>query len=81
MTDNNNRDDRDETFWYSGKLIFACYSRDCGGITEDASAVWSDTGAPFLRSHSDPYCTRQSTTAWNWSATPASIGATACGTF
>jgi stage II sporulation protein D len=64
-----------ELLWYNGKPIFACYSRDCGGITEDASAVWSDTAAPFLRSHPDPYCTRQSATAWNWSATPDQIAA------
>ena len=64
-----------ELLWFNGKTIFACYSRDCGGITEDGSAVWGNTGAPFLRSHPDPYCTRQAATTWNWSATPEQIAA------
>ena len=31
-----------EMLWWEGKPIFAAYSRDCGGVTEDASAVWPD---------------------------------------
>jgi len=62
-----------EILWYRGKPIFACYSRNCGGMTEDAAAVWSDFGAPFLASHPDPYCTRQGSTAWEWSAPGADI--------
>jgi stage II sporulation protein D len=62
-----------EILWYRGKPIFACYSRNCGGVTEDAAAVWSDLGAPFLASHSDPYCTRKGAVSWEWSAPATDI--------
>ncbi|HXK03828.1 MAG TPA: SpoIID/LytB domain-containing protein [Verrucomicrobiae bacterium] len=57
-----------EILWYQGKPIFACYSRNCGGVTEDAAAVWGELGLPFLSSHPDPYCTRKGSTSWEWSA-------------
>ena len=62
-----------ELLWFEGKPAFACYSRSCGGTTEDARALWSELRAPFLRSHPDPYCARQ--VEWHWSATPAKIAA------
>jgi len=62
-----------ELLWYEGKPAFACYSRSCGGVTEDASAVWAALAAPYLRSHPDPYCTRQGIQAWQWSASPGDI--------
>jgi stage II sporulation protein D len=62
-----------ELLWFEGKPAFACYSRSCGGTTEDARALWTDLRAPFLRSHPDPYCARQG--EWHWSATPAEIAA------
>jgi stage II sporulation protein D len=62
-----------EIAWYEGKPIFASYSRDCGGVTEDVAAVWSDLSLPFLRSHPDPYCMRASASAWHWTATPAQV--------
>jgi len=64
-----------EVLWYEGKPVFACYSRNCGGVTEDAAAVWSDAGVPFLRSHPDPYCIRQGSAAWEWSAPANEIAA------
>jgi stage II sporulation protein D len=64
-----------EMLWYQGRPVFACYSRNCGGVTEDASAVWSDQGAIFLRSHPDPYCTRQGSAAWEWTAAAADVAA------
>jgi stage II sporulation protein D len=64
-----------EVLWYRGKPIFACYSRDCGGVTEDAAAVWGDLSSPFLRSHPDPYCIRQGSARWEWSAAPEEIAA------
>ena len=54
---------------------FACYSRRCGGNTEDAAAVWGGLRAPFLRSHADPYCSRQGAGQWHWSAPAAEIAA------
>ncbi|MEO8597144.1 MAG: SpoIID/LytB domain-containing protein [Candidatus Solibacter sp.] len=56
-----------EMLWFEGKPAFACYSRSCGGTTEEGAAVWSDLRAPYLRSHADPYCTRRDDTAWRWS--------------
>jgi stage II sporulation protein D len=64
-----------EVLWYQGKPVFAAYSRNCGGVTEDASAVWSDEGAVFLRSHPDPYCSRQGSAAWEWSVDAADLTA------
>ena len=62
-----------EIAWDEGKPIFAAYSRDCGGVTEDVSAVWPDLNLPYLRSHPDPYCTQASGSAWHWTATPAQL--------
>ena len=64
-----------EVLWYQGKPAFACYSRNCGGVTEDSSAVWSGLVWPFLRSHPDPYCTRSGSASWEWTAAPAEIAA------
>lgn len=57
-----------EMLWFEGRLAFACYSRDCGGRTEDAAAVWPDLGAAYLKSHDDPYCLRAGASAWQWAA-------------
>jgi stage II sporulation protein D len=64
-----------ELLWFQGKPAFACYSRRCGGRTEDAEAVWGGLHAPFLRSHADPYCSRQGEGEWHWSAPAAEIAA------
>jgi stage II sporulation protein D len=62
-----------ELLWHQGKPVFACYSRDCGGMTEDARAIWSSQGTPYLRSHPDPYCVRAGASPWRWSGDPAGI--------
>ncbi len=59
-----------ELLWYEGKPAFTCYTRDCGGRTEDAAAVWPALAAPYLQSHDDPYCVRAGSSAWQWSADP-----------
>jgi stage II sporulation protein D len=64
-----------ELLWFEGKPAFACYSRRCGGNTEDAAAVWGGVHAPFLRSHADPYCSRQGAGQWHWSAPASEIAA------
>ena len=64
-----------ELLWNQGKPAFACYSRNCGGTTEDASAVWSGLAAPYLRSHSDPYCVRAGSASWEWTAAAPDIAA------
>ncbi|HEY4365562.1 MAG TPA: SpoIID/LytB domain-containing protein [Bryobacteraceae bacterium] len=62
-----------ELLWYEGKPAFTPYTRDCGGRTEDASALWPDLGAPYLKSHADDYCTRAGTSAWQWAGDPRRI--------
>lgn len=57
-----------EMLWYAGKPAFACYSRSCGGTTEDAQSVWPEMHAPFLRRHADPYCLRRGAGTWHWTA-------------
>ncbi len=59
-----------ELLWFEGKPAFACYTRDCGGRTENAAAVWPDLAAPYLTSHDDPYCTRAGGSAWTFTADP-----------
>ena len=62
-----------EMLWFEGKPAFACYTQDCGGRTEDASAVWPDLAASYLKSHEDPYCVRLGGAAWQWAGTPRDI--------
>ncbi len=45
-----------ETLWFRGKRADAFFTQNCGGITEDASAVWGGTQKPWLKSHLDSYC-------------------------
>ena len=58
-----------EMLWYEGKPAFTCYTRDCGGRTEDGATVWNEP-APYLRSHEDPYCPAAK---WRWQADPRQI--------
>lgn len=62
-----------EMLWFEGKPAFTPYTRDCGGRTEDAAAVWPDLAAPYLKSHSDEYCTRAGASAWQWNAEPRKV--------
>jgi stage II sporulation protein D len=59
--------------WYEGRPAFAAYSRDCGGTTENASSVWPDVEAPYLRVKTDPYCTRKGQEQWSWAGDPSEI--------
>ncbi len=62
-----------ELLWYQGKPAFTPYTRDCGGRTEDAAALWPDLAAPYLKSRPDPYCSRAGSSAWQWSGDPKRI--------
>ena len=62
-----------EMLWYAGKPAFTPYTRDCGGRTEDAAAVWPDLAAPYLKSHPDTWCTRQPSSHWQISLDSAQI--------
>lgn len=59
-----------ELLWFEGKPAFTPYTRDCGGRTEDAAAVWPDLAAPYLKSRDDPHGAAMS---WHWSGDPARI--------
>jgi stage II sporulation protein D len=62
-----------ELLWFEAKPAFACYTRDCGGASEDAGAAWPDMSAPYLKSHPDPYCVRGGGFPWHWSASLTEI--------
>jgi stage II sporulation protein D len=68
-----------QLLWWAGKPAFTVYSRDCGGVTEDVSAVWPELSAAYLRSQADPYCGRGGPGEWQWRAKApdllASLGA------
>jgi len=56
-----------EMLWYRGALAFTPYTRDCGGRSEDAEALWPEMAAPYLKSREDPNCRRAGSAAWQWS--------------
>lgn len=62
-----------ELLWFEGKPAFTCYSRNCGGRTQDAAAVWPGLGATYLRTQEDPYCQRSGRDKWQWTASPQEI--------
>lgn len=62
-----------ELLWFQGKPAFTPYTKDCGGRTEDASSVWPDLAATYLKSHSDTYCVGSNSAGWNWAAAPRQI--------
>jgi stage II sporulation protein D len=62
-----------ELLWSAGKPAFAVYSRDCGGVTEDVSAVWPEISAAYLRRQTDPYCGRIAANFWVWRAKPTDV--------
>ncbi len=55
-----------ETLWFGNHRAEVYFSQNCGGLTEDAGAVWpSLRGVPYLRSHADPYCLKRNSAAWH----------------
>jgi stage II sporulation protein D len=55
-----------ETLWFGGRRAEAYFSESCGGLTEDAGALWPGLGAlPYLRSHADVYCARRDKAEWH----------------
>jgi stage II sporulation protein D len=62
-----------ELMWFEGKPAFTPYTRDCGGRSEDAGAVWPDMAAPYLKVHDDPYCARAGESSWQWSGDPRQL--------
>jgi stage II sporulation protein D len=66
-------DTEGELLWYQGKPAFTPYTKDCGGTSEDAAAVWPDLAEPYLRSRPDPFCMRLGVSKWHWTADPHQI--------
>ena len=62
-----------ELMWFEGKTAYPSYSRNCGGMTEDSSAVWNGLHVPFLVAHADPYCQRAPAGHWQWSVDASRI--------
>jgi stage II sporulation protein D len=55
-----------ETLWFGDGRAEVFFSQNCGGITEDAGAVWPKlNGLPYLKSHADPYCSRRDRAQWH----------------
>ena len=55
-----------ETLWFGRHRAETFFSQSCGGVTEDAAAVWPRlSSAPYLRSHVDPYCVRRDAAQWH----------------
>jgi stage II sporulation protein D len=55
-----------ETLWFGRRRAEAFFSQNCGGLTEDAGAVWPRlNGVPYLHSHADPYCLRRDEAKWH----------------
>jgi stage II sporulation protein D len=67
-----------ETLWFGGQRAEVFFSQNCGGLTEDAGAVWPNLrGAPYLRSQVDPYCIRRDTASWHTEVPVAKLAAIA----
>lgn len=58
-----------ELLWFEGKPAFTPYTRDCGGRTEDAAAVWPDQAATYLKSLNDGH----RSVAWQWTVDPVRV--------
>lgn len=50
-----------ETLWFHGRRAIAYFSKDCGGRTASPAEIWPHMDpAPYLDSHPDNYCTKES---------------------
>lgn len=64
-----------ETLWYRGGRALAYFSKDCGGRSASLAEVWPRVrAAPYLESHGDSYCTRESS-GWSSELTRADLTA------
>jgi stage II sporulation protein D (peptidoglycan lytic transglycosylase) len=61
-----------ELLWFEGRPAFTPYTRDCGGRTEEAAAVWPDMAATYLTSRDDGHAAAN----WQWSGDPARVAET-----
>jgi stage II sporulation protein D len=52
------------SLWNGPNRASVYYTQNCGGISEAASALWPAEHAPYLTSHTDPYCLPRSPADW-----------------
>lgn len=53
-----------EIIVYNGTPAATYYHQDCGGTIAAAHEVWPTTRTPYLREHTDPYCTVSGSLKW-----------------
>ncbi|MGH9657806.1 MAG: SpoIID/LytB domain-containing protein, partial [Bryobacteraceae bacterium] len=61
-----------ELLWHNGSPAAAYYTRNCGGRSESAAAVWGEA-APYLVSRADEFCPRQE---WDARIAKSDLGST-----
>jgi len=56
-----------EILWYDGEPAATYYHANCGGGTEDGRVILgnNEQRAPYLKQHSDTYCTRNGGSQWH----------------
>lgn len=62
-----------ETLWFGAQRARVFYTQNCGGQSEAARSAWPGTGAPYLVSHRDPWCTREGAAGWHAEVTTEQI--------
>lgn len=64
-----------EVLWYQGAPAATYYHANCGGTTEDGRYMLADDDAPapYLKQHSDAYCTRNGGSQWSSEVTKAAL--------
>ncbi len=60
-----------ELLWYEGRPAATYYHRSCGGELDSATALDPNLHAPYLRRHTDQYCSR--TDEWHASVSLADL--------
>lgn len=55
---------RSELLWYQGLPAATYYHQNCGGTLAAGEEVWPAVRAPYLRTHTDPYCTQGAPLPW-----------------
>lgn len=55
---------RGELLWYKAEPAATYYHQNCGGTVAAGREVWPDIQAPYLKSHTDPFCLRATPLVW-----------------
>jgi stage II sporulation protein D len=64
-----------EVLWYEGEPAATYYHANCGGTTEDGKFILGndEAKAPYLKQHSDTYCTRNGGAQWSSEVSKAAL--------